>query len=80
MVDAPDEWVRKRLRDRKLYKCVDVRAKIAHDKDDAAAISSDADTICAGGSPVGIWATLRLPSRNISAADRVLPNHLLGLE
>lgn len=37
-----------RLRDRRLYKCVDVRAKIAHDKGDATASSSEADTICAG--------------------------------
>jgi HD superfamily phosphohydrolase len=37
-----------RLRDRQLYKCIDVRAKIAHDKDDAAALSSEADTVCAG--------------------------------
>jgi hypothetical protein len=38
----------KRLRDRQLYKCIDVRAKIAHVKDDAAASSSQADTVCAG--------------------------------
>jgi hypothetical protein len=36
-----------RLRDRKLYKCIDVRAKIAHDKNDAAALSSEADRVCA---------------------------------
>lgn len=30
-----------------LYKCIDVRAKIAHDKDDAAASSEQADSMCA---------------------------------
>jgi uncharacterized protein len=51
MVESGDEWISdfaKRLRDRKLYKCVDVRAKIAHDKDDSAASSDEADTVCAG--------------------------------
>lgn len=51
MANSKDEWIRKfaeRLRDRKLYKCIDVRAKIAHDKDDAAASSPEADTVCAG--------------------------------
>jgi uncharacterized protein len=50
MTDSGDEWIRKfaeRMRDRKLYKCIDVRAKIAHDKDDAAALSPEADTVCA---------------------------------
>jgi uncharacterized protein len=50
----------KRLRDRQLYKCIDVRAKIAQDKDDAAASSSEADTVCAGirdeiGKCLGEW-------------------------
>jgi hypothetical protein len=36
------------MRDRKLYKSIDVRAKIAHDKDDGAASSPEADTVCAG--------------------------------
>ena len=51
MVESSDECVSKfaeRLRDRKLYKCIDVRAKIAHDKGDIAASSSEADTVCAG--------------------------------
>lgn len=51
MVDSDDEWISKlaeRMRDRKLYKCIDVRAKIAHDKDDGAASSSEDDTVCAG--------------------------------
>ena len=50
MADSHDKWVSdlaKRLRDRKLYKCIDVRAKIAHDKDDAAASSPEADEVCA---------------------------------
>jgi HD superfamily phosphohydrolase len=51
MADSGDEWISKfaeRMRDRKLYKCIDVRAKIAHDKDDGAASSPEADTVCAG--------------------------------
>jgi uncharacterized protein len=50
MVDSGDKWIAdlaERLRDRKLYKCIDVRAKIAHDKDDAAASSPEADEVCA---------------------------------
>src|SRR6266851_843020 len=51
MADSSDAWISQfaeRMRDRKLYKCIDVRAKIAHDKDDGAASSSEADTVCAG--------------------------------
>ena len=51
MSDSGDECIRElaeRLRDRKLYKCIDVRAKIAHDKDDGTASSPEADTVCAG--------------------------------
>jgi uncharacterized protein len=51
MAESGDEWISKfakRIRDRKLYKCIDVRAKIAHEKDDGAASSSEADTVCAG--------------------------------
>lgn len=51
MAGCDDEWISKfaeRMRDRKLYKCIDVRAKIAHDKNDTAASSSEADTVCAG--------------------------------
>ncbi|MFZ5736233.1 MAG: HD domain-containing protein [Pseudomonadota bacterium] len=51
MADGGDEWIAKfaeRMRDRKLYKCIDVRARIAHDKDDGAATSVEADTVCAG--------------------------------
>ncbi len=50
MADSDDHWISEfaeRMRDRKLYKCIDVRAKIAHDKDDGAASSSEADTVCA---------------------------------
>lgn len=48
--DSSDEWISKfalRMRDRKLYKCTDVRAKIAHQKNDNAASSPEADTVCA---------------------------------
>ncbi len=51
MAHSNDKWIgslAERLRDRKLYKCVDVRAKIAHDKDDGVASSSEADEVCAG--------------------------------
>jgi HD superfamily phosphohydrolase len=51
MADSCDEWISKfaeRMRDRKLYKCIDVRAKIAHDKNDGAALTPEADTVCAG--------------------------------
>jgi HD superfamily phosphohydrolase len=51
LADSSDECISKfaeRMRDRKLYKCIDVRAKIAHDKDDSAASSFEADTVCAG--------------------------------
>jgi len=51
MADSRDGWISdfaKRLRDRKLFKCIDIRARIAHDKDDSAALSSEADTVCAG--------------------------------
>jgi HD superfamily phosphohydrolase len=50
MTDSEDECVKtlsRRLRDRLLYKSIDVRATIAHDKDDAAAVSAEADTVCA---------------------------------
>jgi hypothetical protein len=36
-----------RLRDRNLYKSIDVRARIAHEKGDAAAASAEADRVCA---------------------------------
>lgn len=36
----------RRLRDRKLYKCLDVRAKIAHDRSDQDALSETADKVC----------------------------------
>lgn len=51
MVDSGDEWISRfaeRLRDRRLYKCIDVRAKIAHDKGDGAASSVEANSVCAG--------------------------------
>jgi HD superfamily phosphohydrolase len=37
----------KRLRDRALYKSIDVRAQIAHDRTDADAASPEADQVCA---------------------------------
>ena len=50
MVDSEDEGLSilaRRLRDRKLYKCIDVRTHIAREKGDAAAITLDADRACA---------------------------------
>jgi len=50
MADAKDECLAtlaKRLRDRKLYKCIDVRTCIAHEKGDAAVGSPEADRVCA---------------------------------
>lgn len=49
MAEADDVCISvlaQRLRDRKLYKCIDVRAKIAHDKSDADALSGRADKVC----------------------------------
>lgn len=49
MADGEDTCIStlaRRLRDRKLYKCIDVRAKIAHDKSDTDAISDAADKVC----------------------------------
>jgi uncharacterized protein len=49
MTDAEDECIStlaRRLRDRKLYKCLDVRVKIAHDKSDRDAVSEAADKVC----------------------------------
>ena len=51
MVDAEDPSVAdfaRRLRDRNLYKCIDVRAWIAREKGDDAASTVDADRMCAG--------------------------------
>lgn len=51
LAESDDKWISEfaeRMRDRKLYKCIDVRAKIAHDKNDGAALSPEADTVCAG--------------------------------
>ena len=50
MAESDDDWISKfaeRLRDRKLYKCIDLRAKIAHDRTDSDALSPQADTVCA---------------------------------
>jgi HD superfamily phosphohydrolase len=44
--DACTSTLARRLRDRKLYKCLDVRAKIAHDRSDSDAISEAADKVC----------------------------------
>jgi HD superfamily phosphohydrolase len=49
MADADDDCISKlarRMRDRELYKCIDVRAKIAHDKGDRHATSEAADKVC----------------------------------
>jgi uncharacterized protein len=50
MIESPDKSIADlagRLRDRRLYKCIDVRATIAHDKGDDAAASPEAETVCA---------------------------------
>jgi hypothetical protein len=50
MVDASDGCLAnlaRRLRDRKLYKCIDVRVSIAQEKGDVAASSIEADRACA---------------------------------
>ncbi|CAH1652954.1 HD domain-containing protein [Chelatococcus asaccharovorans] len=50
MVDSCDEWISKfakRIRDRELYKCIDVRAHIAHQMGDEESSSTQADTTCA---------------------------------
>jgi HD superfamily phosphohydrolase len=50
MADSSDKCLAsfaKRLRDRNLYKCIDVRTCIAHEKGDAAATSMEADRACA---------------------------------
>jgi len=51
MADSKDGCISKlaqRLRDRQLYKCIDLRTKIARDKTDADATCPAADTVCAG--------------------------------
>jgi HD superfamily phosphohydrolase len=50
MTESRDQLVSafaRRLRDRNLYKCIDVRTRIAREKDDAAAVSAEADHACA---------------------------------
>ena len=50
MASASDSCISRlgiRLRDRELYKSIDVRAKIAHDRTDADAVSPEADQVCA---------------------------------
>lgn len=50
LANAPDPCVAElagRLRGRKLYKCIDVRARLAQAKGDAAAISIEGDRACA---------------------------------
>ena len=49
MADAKDTCIStlaRRMRDRELYKCLDVRAKIAHDRSDANSMSDEADKVC----------------------------------
>ena len=71
MAECEDECLSllaRRLRDRKLYKCIDVRTCIAHEKGDAAASSAEADRICAD-----IRAELTEWSKNnTSKAPRIL--------
>lgn len=50
LTEAKDECIAhlaKRMRDRRLYKCIDVRVRIAHDKGDTQATSPEADVVCA---------------------------------
>ncbi|MFA5122955.1 HD domain-containing protein [Zavarzinia sp.] len=50
MAESKDEFIStfsKRLRDRNLYKCIDVRGRIAHDKSDADSMSPECDAACA---------------------------------
>ena len=75
MIDGDDKWISEfatRLRDRKLYKCIDVRARIAHEMNDGAALSSEADTVCANicdeiGKCLNNWA-----NSNPDAPPRIL--------
>ncbi len=49
MVDAKDPCIgtlASRLRDRELYKCLDVRSRIAHNRSDLDAVSEAADKVC----------------------------------
>ncbi|MFN3348660.1 HD domain-containing protein [Pseudorhodoplanes sp.] len=49
MADAEDVCINtlaRRMRDRRLYKCIDVRAKIARDRSDGDAVSGTADKVC----------------------------------
>lgn len=49
LAESEDECVAnlaKRMRDRKLYKCIDVRAEIAHARNDKDAVSKEADEVC----------------------------------
>lgn len=59
MADSSDECISRlaqRLRDRKLYKCIDVRTYIAYKKGDLAAASDEADRACADiGEEVARW-------------------------
>jgi HD superfamily phosphohydrolase len=51
MTESGDDCIAQlatRMRDRKLYKCLDVRAKVAHDRSDKDAVSPQADEVCAG--------------------------------
>lgn len=49
LAEAKDQCIAQlamRMRDRRLYKCIDVRVRIAHDKGDAQSASPEADTVC----------------------------------
>jgi HD superfamily phosphohydrolase len=61
-----------RLRDRALYKCVDVRAAIARRRGDDASSSAEGDTVCARVRERIAAFAAELSSRNPDAAPRVL--------
>lgn len=71
MAEATDRSVAElawRLRDRKLYKCVDVRVRIAREKGDEAAATAEADEVCAGvGDKLAEWEVA-----HTSGAPRIL--------
>jgi hypothetical protein len=71
MVDASDECLAnlaRRLRDRDLYKCIDVRVCIAHAKGDGEASSDEADRACADiQAKLSEWS-----ASNTSHAPRIL--------
>jgi uncharacterized protein len=75
MADSEDESISalaRRLRDRNLYKCIDVRTCIARAKGDLAATSAEADRICAAiGEEITNWS-----KSNSSLAPRALTDEV----